>query len=164
MHGAVLDNDPSVRTALGRFLNAAGMAVDVYDTSDQLFASVALKCADCLLLDLQMPGMSGLDVLKYLGQRHIRIPTIIITAHDDAGARSDCLSAGAIAFLSKPLDTEQLVQTINRIFESSQPDTLPSPVGRRTNASHAALSTRPRRLAGRYSTPPAGKITRKIVP
>jgi FixJ family two-component response regulator len=122
VHVAILDDDPSIRTALGRLLKSAGMVVDAYDTSDKLFGSVALKCPDCLLLDLQMPGMSGLDVLKHLGQRHIRIPTVIITALEDAGARSACLIAGAAAYLSKPLDAEHLVRTIDGIYESSQPD------------------------------------------
>ena len=126
IHVAILDDDPSIRTALGRFLKAAAMAVGAYGNSDKLFESVALKCPDCLLLDLQMPGMNGLDVLKYLGQRHIRIPTIIMTAHNEAGLRSACLNAGAIAFLSKPLNPEQLIQTINRISESAPPAKLSS--------------------------------------
>ena len=126
LHVAILDDDPPVRTALGRFLKAAGMTADAYDTSDKLFESVALKCPDCLLLDFRMPGMNGLDVLKHLGQRLIRIPTIIMTSYDEAGLRSACLNAGAIAYLNKPLDTEQLIQIINRISEASCSAMLPS--------------------------------------
>jgi CheY-like chemotaxis protein len=102
------------------------MAVDAYDTGEQLLEAVALKCPDCLLLDLQMPGMSGLDVLKHLGQRHIRIPTIVITGSNLADCSSDCLNAGAITCLRKPLDADQLIQTINRISGSCQPDALRS--------------------------------------
>ena len=61
VHVAILDDDPSVRIALGRFLKAVGRAVDAYGTSDQLFRSVALKGPYCLVLDYQMPGMNGLD-------------------------------------------------------------------------------------------------------
>ena len=102
------------------------MAVDAYDTGDQLLETVALKRPDCLLLDLQMPGMSGLDVLKYLDHRQIRIPTIVITGSNAVDCSSDCLNAGAIACLRKPLDAHQLIQTINRISRSRQPDALVS--------------------------------------
>jgi two-component system response regulator FixJ len=124
LHIAILDDDPSIRTALGRLLKAAGMATDAYATSDQLFGSIAQKRPDCLLLDLQMQGMNGLDVLKYLNQRNIHIPTIVITGSSQAGCRSDCLNAGAITYLKKPLDADQLIDAIKMIGASSQLDPL----------------------------------------
>ena len=123
IHVAILDDDPSIRTALGRLLKAAGMATDAYATSDQLFGSVAQERPDCLLLDFQMPGMNGLDVLKYLNQRNIHIPTIVITG-SGADCRSDCLNAGAITCLKKPLDADQLIDAIKMIGASSQLDPL----------------------------------------
>ena len=112
---AILDDDPSIRAALCRLLRATGMVGYAYETGDQLFEAIALKRFDCLLLDLQMPGMGGLAVLNYLGQRNIRIPTIVITGHDGAGSRLACLNAGAIAALRKPIDAEQLIQTIENV-------------------------------------------------
>src|SRR5678815_2521066 len=100
LHIAILDDDPSIRSALVRLLKSAGMVAQAYATSDQLFEALALKFPDCLLLDLQMQGMSGLDILKYLAQRHIRIPTMVITGHDAPGSRAACLNAGAIAYLN----------------------------------------------------------------
>ena len=91
------------------------MIARAYATSDELFESVALECPDCLVLDLQMPDMSGLDVLKYLNQRQIRIPTIVITGHDVKNSREACMNAGAVAYLLKPLDVELLVDTIENI-------------------------------------------------
>jgi len=88
------------------------MVVDAYATSNQFFDSLGHKSPDCLILDLQMPGMSGLEVLKCLGQQQIRIPTIIITAHAEEGSRAACLNAGATAYLNKPLDVSQLIRTI----------------------------------------------------
>ena len=96
------------------------MVGHAYETGDQLFEAIALKRFDCLLLDLEMPGMSGLEVLNHLGQRHIRIPTIVITGHDGAGSRLACLNAGAIAALRKPLDAEQLIQTIKNVCVPSR--------------------------------------------
>jgi len=115
---AVLDDDPSVRTALGRLLRATGMIVQTYATGDQLFDSFYLKCPDCLLLDFQMPGMSGLDVLMNLNRRQIRIPAIVMTAHDAPGSRSACLKAGATAYLLKPIDADRLIQTIRTACET----------------------------------------------
>jgi len=112
---AILDDDPSVRMALGRLLKSAEMVVDTYAESSHFFGSLALKTPDCLLLDFQMPGLSGLDVLKHLGQQSIHLPTIIMTAHDTIGIREACLSAGAIAYLRKPLDADQLIQMIQEV-------------------------------------------------
>jgi CheY-like chemotaxis protein len=91
------------------------MVVQTYATGDELLESLALKCFDCLILDLQMPKMSGLDVLNHLRYRQIRLPTIVITAHDEPGSRSACLNAGAAAYLCKPLDADHLIQTIGTV-------------------------------------------------
>ena len=115
IHVVILDDDPSIRTALVRLLTTPGTVAHACATSGELFEFVALKCPDCLVLDLQMPGMSGLDVLKYLNQRQIRIPTIVITGHDEKNSREACLNAGAVAYLLKPLDVELLVDTITNI-------------------------------------------------
>jgi FixJ family two-component response regulator len=115
VHVAILDDEASIREALSRLLTTPGMIARAYATSDELFESVALECPDCLVLDLQMPDMSGLDVLKYLNQRQIRIPTIVITGHDVKNSREACMNAGAVAYLLKPLDVELLVDTIENI-------------------------------------------------
>ena len=72
-HAAILDDDPLARVALVRLLKTTGIVAQDYGTSDELFEAIARKRPDCLLLDLEMPEMSGLDVLKYLDERHIRI-------------------------------------------------------------------------------------------
>ena len=125
LHVAILDDEASIREAISRLLTTLGMVAHAYATSDELFKSVALKHPDCLVLDLQMPGMSGLDVLKYLNQRQIRIPTIVITGHDEKNSRGACMNAGAVAYLLKPLDVELLVATIENISGDPQRDALP---------------------------------------
>jgi FixJ family two-component response regulator len=113
-HVALLDDDPSFRSALARLLKAEGMVVSPHATGDQLFAALALEHPDCLILDLQMPRISGLDVLNQLRESGVRIPTIILTAQREAESLEACLNAGAIACLHKPVNADVLLQTINR--------------------------------------------------
>jgi len=113
IHVAILDDDQSVRTAIGRVLRMSEITVDSCGTSLELFDAMAEKSPDCLVLDLQMPGMDGFDVMKYLGRRGVRVPTIIISAQDEPGFRESCLVAGAAAYLRKPLDADELLKTID---------------------------------------------------
>jgi CheY-like chemotaxis protein len=113
IHVAILDDDQSVRTAIGRVLKMSEMTVDSCGTSLELFDAMAEKSPDCLVLDLQMPGMDGFDVMKYLGRRGVRVPTIVISAQDEPGSRESCLVAGATAYLRKPLDADELLKTID---------------------------------------------------
>jgi FixJ family two-component response regulator len=113
-HVAVLDDDPSIRSALVRLLKAEGMVVSPYATGDELFAALALERPDYLILDFQMPRISGLDVLNRLRQSGVRIPTIILTAHQEAACREACLNAGAVACLHKPVNAGALLWAIKR--------------------------------------------------
>jgi CheY-like chemotaxis protein len=115
-HVAVLDDDPSMRGALVRLLKAEGMVVSPHATGALLFESLAFEKPDCLILDLQMPNMSGLDVLNRLRQLALSIPTVILTAHEEAGPREACLNAGAAEYLHKPLNPTLLIQAIERIL------------------------------------------------
>jgi FixJ family two-component response regulator len=111
---AILDDDPSVRTAVNRLLNASGMTGDCFATSIDLFNAVARRRPDCIVLDLYMPGLDGLEVMSYLHQIGVKVPVIIMTAHDDPALRESCLKAGATAYLRKPLQATELLDTITR--------------------------------------------------
>ena len=113
IHVAILDDDQSVRTALSRLLKASRMEVDSYATSVEFLNALDKRPPDCLVLDLQMPGMNGLDVMKYLAHAGIRIPTLVITAHDEVGSKDTCLAAGALSYLRKPLDADELIKAID---------------------------------------------------
>jgi FixJ family two-component response regulator len=114
-HVALLDDDPSIRRALARLLEGEGMVVNSYATSDELFGALAAGSPDCLILDLQMPKTNGIDVLRQLERLGIRIPTVVLTAHEEAGSREACLNAGAAEFLRKPPDVGRLLQAIARV-------------------------------------------------
>lgn len=109
---AIVDDDPGVLKALARLLRTHALSVATFESGQQFLASLPQSRPDCLILDLQMPEMDGLDVQLDLARRGIRIPTIIITAHDEAGIRERCRSAGAIAYLAKPVPQAALFAAI----------------------------------------------------
>lgn len=109
---AILDDDQSVRTAISRLLKTSGIDAVGYATSTDLLNSLERELPDCIVLDLQMPGMTGTDVMHYLSHAGIRVPIVIITAHDELGSPEACLAAGASAYLRKPLDADELIRAI----------------------------------------------------
>jgi FixJ family two-component response regulator len=110
---AIVDDDPSVLKALARLLGTRSFATKTYMSAPQFLASLPEGLPDCLIADLQMPEMTGLELQLNLARRGLQIPIIIITAHDDAGMRARCKSAGAVAYLSKPLHDASLFAAID---------------------------------------------------
>jgi FixJ family two-component response regulator len=109
---AILDDDPSVLKALARLLNARSFRPQTYASVDAFLASLPVGLPDCLILDVQMPGMTGIELQHHLARLGIHVPTIIMTAHSGPGLRERCTSAGAAAFLMKPLREESLLAAI----------------------------------------------------
>lgn len=109
---AVVDDDFSLLTALERLLNTRSWAAKTFQSGQQFLASLTDRLPDCLILDLQMPGMSGLEVQQTLAGKDIRIPTIILTSNGDAAMRERCMSAGAVAYLLKPVGRAELFSAI----------------------------------------------------
>ncbi|HEX5219016.1 MAG TPA: response regulator [Verrucomicrobiae bacterium] len=109
---AVVDDEASVRKALNRVLSASHISTHTYESGQQFLDSLASHKPDCVLLDLHMPGMSGHEVQSALGRVAASVPVIIITAFDDAEARTKCMTAGACAYLLKPLDEQVLLNAI----------------------------------------------------
>jgi FixJ family two-component response regulator len=110
---AIVDDDPSVLKALARLLGAHSFATKTYLSAPQFLAALPEGVPDCLIADLQMPEMTGLELQLALARQGVRIPIIIITAHDEAGMRERCKSAGAIAYLAKPVSDTSLFAAID---------------------------------------------------
>jgi FixJ family two-component response regulator len=110
---AVVDDDPSVLKALSRLLRARAFDARTFASAREFLAALPDGQPECLIVDLQMPDMSGLELLQHLARSGARIPTIIITAHGDMGLRERCESAGAAAFLLKPLQDTALFAAID---------------------------------------------------
>jgi FixJ family two-component response regulator len=110
---AIVDDDPSVLKALARLLRACAFEAKTYTSARDFLATLPDGLPECLIVDLQMPEMNGLELQRHLARNGLRIPTIVITAHNEAGVRERCESIGAAAFLSKPLQDTLLLAAIN---------------------------------------------------
>jgi len=119
----VVDDDSSVRNALRRLIRAAGYEVETFATAADFLAREPSGGRGCLVLDIRMPGMSGLDLQRELTARASRLPVVFITAHADAAVRQQALAGGAVDVLYKPFDDELLLGAIERALG---PDAPPS--------------------------------------
>lgn len=109
-----MDDDPSVLKALARLLKARGIEVRTYGSARDFLTSLPDGRPECLVVDLQMPEMTGLELQRHLIRTGIRIPTIVITAHNEGEMRELCKSMGASDFLSKPLQDTSLLAAIDK--------------------------------------------------
>ena len=119
---AIVDDDEPLREALGSVMRAAGFSTRTFATAEDF-----LVCGDrdetaCLVLDVRLPGMNGIELQKHLTETNSRIPIIFITAHGDATLRDSLLRAGAAAFLSKPVRSDALLKEIRKATESAIAD------------------------------------------
>jgi FixJ family two-component response regulator len=109
---AVVDDEPSVRKALVRLLRSAGYEAREFASGQEFLRTLPYYRYGCVVLDLHMPGMSGLDVQLDRAFLAGASPVIIITAHDEPGARHKCLAAGGCAYLCKPFDDQELLDAV----------------------------------------------------
>jgi FixJ family two-component response regulator len=109
---AIVDDDASVRRALMRVLQASSYTVETFESASAFLGSLNQHIPDCLIADLQMPSMDGLELRISLIRAGIAIPTIIISAHDEPGIRERCSTAGAAAYLLKPIQKNKLIAAI----------------------------------------------------
>ena len=107
---SVVDDDAGIRKALLRLFSSADMNAATFDSGRAFLDSLADRSPDCLILDLHMPGMSGLELLQELSRIGSCVPTIIITAYDEPAL--ECLAAGAQTYLRKPVDDQVLLSAI----------------------------------------------------
>jgi two-component system response regulator TtrR len=109
---AIVDDDESFREALARLLGTCGFRVRSFASGEELLGSSELRFVACLLVDVVMPGMSGLEVSQQLRTRGLRIPTVFVTAHADDEVAQHLVAAGATAILPKPVNQERLLRLV----------------------------------------------------
>jgi FixJ family two-component response regulator len=113
----VVDDDPSMRAALLRLLDAAGFEARGYSSTGEFLLQPLPERPGCLLLDLRLPGPSGLDLQAALQQRDIRLPIVFLSGHANVAASVRAMKAGAVDFLTKPVKRDVLLDAIGRALE-----------------------------------------------
>jgi FixJ family two-component response regulator len=114
---SIVDDDASIREALKSLMRSVRIDVEAFASAEEFLASDRLNDTACLILDVHLPGMSGLDLQNHLHTERRRIPIIFITAHADEASRQRALKSGAIEFLSKPVRRETLFKAIQSAIE-----------------------------------------------
>jgi FixJ family two-component response regulator len=115
---AIVDDDELMRSALQGLLKAVGLPARAFASAEEFLKSGVQRQTACLIADIRMPGMSGLELQAKLNADHCRIPTIFITAHGDTRMRMQALRAGAVEFMAKPFDDEVLLGNVRAALES----------------------------------------------
>lgn len=135
---AIVDDDPSVREGLSGLIRSAGLQVETFASAQEFLARPGAEAPSCLVLDLQLPGLSGLDLQKRMTEVGLEIPIVFLTGHGNIPASVQAMKAGAVEFLTKPFDEQDLLQAIQEAVERD----------RRTRQQHAEM----RELQNRYES------------
>ena len=119
---SVIDDDVSVRAATSKFLRSHGYKVQAYSSAEHFLGSGGLNDTSCVIADMQMPGMSGLELLTMIRAQGYRVPFIFITAFPDETTRARALREGAICFLSKPFAGPTLINCLGIALQGHRRD------------------------------------------
>jgi FixJ family two-component response regulator len=109
---SVVDDEPPIRKALGRLFRGVGFEVSLFESGQDFLSSLQRQQPDCVVLDVHLPQLSGLEVQERLLAEHARLPVIVITGRDDPGLRQRVLDSGAVAYLTKPVEEEALLTAV----------------------------------------------------
>jgi two-component system response regulator FixJ len=116
----VVDDDQAMRTSLQWLIESTGMQVRTFESADAFLAAYYPGRSGCLLLDVRMPGMSGLELQGYLAREGYRLPVIMITGHGDVPMAVKAMKAGAVDFIEKPFHDEDLLRSIRNALDLDQ--------------------------------------------
>ena len=116
----VVDDDASVRSSLKFLLSTVGLQVESFDSADTFLHKKLPDAPSCLVLDVRLPGLSGIDIQRELAARNIRIPTIFLTGHGDIPMSVRAMKAGAVEFLTKPVRDQDLLDAVRVALEQDR--------------------------------------------
>ena len=116
----MVDDDKSIRKATASFLRSSGFQIETFSSGEAFLDSPHLEDTRCLILDIRMPGMSGLELQHRLAAEGLRIPIVFVSAHGNEALRKETIQAGAIDLLSKPCSGEALLRAIRSALESAE--------------------------------------------
>jgi FixJ family two-component response regulator len=135
---AIVDDDPSVQRGLQRLVRSVGWKPETFVSAQEFLARSRAAAPNCVLLDLQLPGLSGLDLQKRMAEVGLEIPIVFLTGHGNIPASVQAMKAGAVQFLTKPVDEQELLQAIEEAVERD----------RRTRQQHVEMNE----LRNRYES------------
>src|SRR5882672_1076585 len=138
----VIDDDASVRDSIKSLLKSVGLHAEVFESTEEFLKITRLEVPSCLVLDVRLPGMNGLDFQNELDKIGIQIPVVFITAHGDIPMTLRAMKAGAVEFLAKPFQKQELLTAIHHALDRDR-------VMREETAEFSALRTRLEKLASR---------------
>jgi FixJ family two-component response regulator len=110
---SIVDDDEALRRSLDNLIRSTGLRAQGFPSAEAFLQSDQLNKTDCLILDVCIPGMSGLDLQRQLVTANSDVPIVFMTAHESRGQRRQALEAGAVAFLNKPFDEKDLLNAID---------------------------------------------------
>jgi FixJ family two-component response regulator len=116
----VVDDDPSIRKAIDRLLRSVGLRVELFESAQEFLQSNRLDAPSCIVLDVRLPGQSGLNLQRDLAAAHMRVPIIFITGHGDIPMSVRAMKAGAVEFLTKPFHDQDLLDAIEVALEKDR--------------------------------------------
>ena len=114
---AIVDDDASVQRGLQRLIRSAGWKVETFASAQEFLARSRTELPNCVLLDLKLPGLSGLDLQKRMAEVGLEIPIVFLTGHGNIPVSVQAMKAGAVQFLTKPVDEQELLQAIEEALE-----------------------------------------------
>ncbi|HEY6644608.1 response regulator FixJ [Povalibacter sp.] len=138
----VVDDDSAVRDALKLLLRSVGQAVETYASGQEFVEAYSEDRPGCLVLDIRMPGMSGLELQQKLNERHSILPIIFITGHGDVPMAVEAMQAGAVDFIQKPFRDQDLIDRINQALEKDNNNR--AALGERNDIRHRLETLTPR--------------------
>jgi len=142
----IVDDDEGIRKATTRLLTAAGFMVCSYPSGDRLLAELPPNTPGCIILDVRMPGLSGLDLQVALGDREDRLPIIFLTGHAEVPDTVRAIRGGAVDFLTKPIDPKLLLEAVDRALVQDARDRTIREHQRHLRAQYEKLTDRERQV------------------
>ena len=154
----VVDDDPHVRDSLAMLLQASGYAPQCYESAAAFLAGEAPKTGGCLIVDVQMPEMNGLELQNELAARRSPLTVIIMTGHGDIPIAVQAMKAGALDFLEKPFDDEVMLESVRRALERASSAANQSEAAREAQTHLALLTDREREVLDLIVAGKANKV------
>jgi FixJ family two-component response regulator len=144
----IVDDDPSIRTALSRLFKSVGFQTEVFASAADMLQSRLPDTPSCLVLDVRLPGQSGLDIQSELAKRDCRIPIVFMTGHGDIPMTVRAMKAGAIDFLPKPFRDQDMLDAISKAIQNDRKRRDDEKAVAGLKAQYALLTPREREILG----------------